>query len=215
MAVGEGAEAVIGLEQVSAGYGEKTVLQNCSLTLAPRGITVLSGPSGKGKTTVLRLLTGLERPRSGKVYPAKQPAILFQENRLFPKRTVEQHLQDVLPHDRWKEVPEWLELAGMTGEEHTLPEQLSGGMARRLALVRAMALGGDCLFLDEPFTGVDAERKAILLQKLQDWPVPVLLITHHPDEMAGAEKILCLDKKILDKGRRQAYNEQKLNMENQ
>ena len=152
---------MIGLEKVTAGYGGKTVLQERSLTLAPDGITVLSGPSGCGKTTILRLLTGLEQAWSGKVYPAKQPAILFQENRLFPKRTVEQHLQDILPREKWGEVPEWLELAGLTGEEKTFPAQLSGGMARRLALVRAMALGGDCLFLDEPFTGVDAERKAL------------------------------------------------------
>ena len=181
---------MIGLENISAGYGEKNVLQDCSLSLVEQGITVLSGPSGCGKTTVLRLLTGLERPRSGKVYPARQPAILFQENRLFPKRTVEQHLQDVMPRERWSEVPEWLELAGLTGEENTLPGALSGGMARRLALVRAMALGGDSLFLDEPFTGVDAERKTVLLRRLQTWPVPVFMITHHADEMEYAEKVI-------------------------
>ena len=183
---------MIGLEQVTAGYGEKTVLQAKTLELAPAGITVLSGPSGCGKTTILRLLAGLEVAQSGRVYPAKQPAILFQENRLFPKRTVEQHLQDVLPHERWGEVPQWLELAGLTGEEKTLPGALSGGMARRLALVRAMALGGDCLLLDEPFTGIDAERKGVLLERIQNWPVPVLLITHHADEMAGAAKIIHL-----------------------
>ena len=184
---------MIGLEKVTAGYGGKTVLQERSLTLAPDGITVLSGPSGCGKTTILRLLTGLEQAWSGKVYPAKQPAILFQENRLFPKRTVEQHLQDILPREKWGEVPEWLELAGLTGEEKTFPAQLSGGMARRLALVRAMALGGDCLFLDEPFTGVDAERKALLLERVERWPVPVLMITHHEDETGGAKKIIRLD----------------------
>jgi len=183
---------VIGLEKVTAGYGEKTVLQELSLELAPAGITVLSGPSGCGKTTILRLIAGLEQAWSGKVHQAACPAILFQENRLFPKRTVEQHLQDVLPREKWSEIGTWLELAGLTGEEKTLPAQLSGGMARRLALVRAMALGGDCLLLDEPFTGVDAERKAILLERIQTWPVPVLMITHHADEMAYAKKILQL-----------------------
>lgn len=186
---------MIGLEKVTAGYGAKTVLQGVSLTLAEEGITALTGPSGEGKTTVLRLLAGLEQPRSGRVYAARTPAVLFQENRLFPHRTVEQHLQDVLARKRWEEIPAWLELAGLTGEETTLPAALSGGMARRLALVRAMALGGDCLLLDEPFTGVDPDRRAVLLRRIEAWPVPVLLITHHAEETEGAKKILSLSEK--------------------
>ncbi len=186
---------MIGLEKVTAGYGDKTVLDNLTLTLAEEGITALTGPSGEGKTTILRLLAGLEKPRSGKVRAAKAPAVLFQENRLFPHRTVEQHLKDVLPAERWGEVPAWLALAGLTGEEQTLPAALSGGMARRLALVRAMALGGDCLLLDEPFTGIDPERKAVLLERIRNWPVPVLLITHHAEETAGAKKFISLSEK--------------------
>ena len=93
-----------------------------------------------------------------------------------------------MPRERWGEIPDWLELADLTGEEKTLPSALSGGMARRLALVRAMALGGDCLLLDEPFTGIDSQRKGILLERIRNWPVPVLLITHHADEIEGAGK---------------------------
>lgn len=183
---------MIGLKKVTAGYGERTVLREVTLTLADRGITALTGPSGEGKTTVLRLLAGLERPWAGEVFPARTPAILFQENRLFPERTAEQHLTDVLPRERWGEVPDWLALAQLTGEEKTRPSALSGGMARRLALVRAMALSGDCLFLDEPFTGVDEGRKACLLQALENWPVPVLLITHDRTEIQRAEKRISL-----------------------
>jgi len=183
---------VIGLERVTAGYGDKTVLRETTLFLEEKGITALTGPSGEGKTTVLRLLAGLEQPRSGKVFSARRPAVLFQENRLFPHRTVEQHLLDVLPPERRWEVADWLKLADLTGEEKTLPAALSGGMARRLALVRAMALGGDCLLLDEPFTGIDPERKERLLAKLKTWPVPVLLITHHAEEAARAKKVLKL-----------------------
>lgn len=184
---------MLGLERVTAGYGEKTVLRDVSLTLAERGITVLTGPSGLGKTTVLRLLAGLEQPRSGRVFPSQTPAILFQEDRLFPHRTVEQHLLDVLPRVRWGEVSQWLALADLTGEEETLPGALSGGMARRLALVRALALGGDCLLLDEPFTGIDRERKEIYLEMLARWPVPVLLITHQVEETLGAAKVIRLE----------------------
>lgn len=183
---------MIGLDRVTAGYGGKIVLRELTLCLAERGITALYGPSGEGKTTVLRLLAGLEKPWSGKVWPGRRPAVLFQENRLFPRRTVEQQLFDVLPQHRWKETPEWLDLADLTGEEKTLPSALSGGMARRLALVRAMALGGDCLLLDEPFTGIDEERKARLLERIREWPVPVLLITHQEEERRGAEKIIRL-----------------------
>ena len=179
---------MIGMNGVTAAYKDKIVLQNYTMTLAEQGVTALTGPSGQGKTTILRLLAGLEQPRGGTVHKAKLPAVLFQENRLFSHRTVEQHLQDVMPKERWREIPNWLELAGLTGEEKTLPAALSGGMARRLALVRAMALGGDCLLLDEPFTGIDPERKAILLERIRNWPVPVLLITHHAEETEGAAK---------------------------
>lgn len=174
---------MIGAEHVTAGYGDKIVFRDKTLFLAERGITLLTGPSGAGKTTMLRLLAGLERPLAGTVYQAKCPAVLFQEDRLFPQRTVEQHIQDVLPRQRWGEVSGWLALADLTGEEKTLPGALSGGMARRLALARAMALGGDCLLLDEPFTGLDAPRQKAFLERLCRWPVPVLLITHQVVEL--------------------------------
>lgn len=174
------------------GYGNKTVLNGVTLSLAPRGITALTGPSGQGKTTVLRLLAGLEQPWSGTVHRARCPAVLFQENRLFPQRTVEQQLRDILPRARWDEVPYWLAVADLSTEGQKLPEELSGGMARRLALSRALALGGDCLLLDEPFTGIDSARRTRYLEQLRAWPVPVLLITHHEEETIGAEQVICL-----------------------
>ncbi len=183
---------MIGLENVTAGYGDKQVLTNLTLALAEHGVTALTGPSGEGKTTVLRLLAGLEQPWSGTAHRPKNPSILFQEDRLFPWRTVEQHLQDVLPRPRWSEVPTWLSLAELQEEKDTLPAALSGGMARRLALVRALALGGDCLLLDEPFTGIDVERRSVFLELLSRWPVPVLLITHQFEETRIAQRILRL-----------------------
>lgn len=183
---------MFGLDNVTAGYGDKEVLHGCSLTLAPRGITVLTGPSGRGKTTVLRLLAGLESPRSGTVHAPKSPAVLFQENRLFPHRTVLEQITDVLPRQRRDEGNSWLELAQLTGDAEELPAALSGGMARRLALARAMALGGDCLLLDEPFTGVDPLRRARFLERLADWPVPILLITHDPLEQSVGTKTISL-----------------------
>ncbi|MFR4336596.1 MAG: ATP-binding cassette domain-containing protein [Lawsonibacter sp.] len=98
---------MISVSHLTLSYGEKRVLEDFSLTLPERGVTVLSGPSGCGKTTLLRCLAGLERPRSGRIQapPPRETSLLFQEDRLFPWRTVEQHLMDVLPQSRWAEVP--------------------------------------------------------------------------------------------------------------
>ena len=131
---------MISVSHLTLSYGEKRVLEDFSLTLPERGVTVLSGPSGCGKTTLLRCLAGLERPRSGRIQapPPRETSLLFQEDRLFPWRTVEQHLMDVLPQSRWAEVPRWLALAELTGEEGSFPASLSGGMRRRLDVVRAL-----------------------------------------------------------------------------
>ena len=163
---------MISVSHLTLSYGEKRVLEDFSLTLPERGITVLSGPSGCGKTTLLRCLAGLERPRSGRIQapPPRETSLLFQEDRLFPWRTVEQHLMDVLPQSRWAEVPRWLALAELTGEEGSFPASLSGGMRRRLALVRALALGGhirvgleDNVYLSKgvPATNVQLVERAV------------------------------------------------------
>ncbi len=148
------------------------MLDRFSLTLPETGITALSGPSGCGKTTLLRVLAGLEHPISGRItgLSLRSAALLFQEDRLFPWRTVEQHLTDVLPRPRWVEVPRWLRLAELEGEEHTYPAHLSGGMGRRLALVRTLALGGSLYLLDEPFAGVDPQRADRILSALDPHP---------------------------------------------
>lgn len=186
---------MISVSHLTLSYGEKRVLEDLSLTLPDRGITVLSGPSGCGKTTLLRCLAGLERPRSGRVQapPPRETVLLFQEDRLFPWRTVEQHLTDVLPQARWAEVPRWLDLAGLTGEEGSLPASLSGGMRRRLALVRALALGGRLYLLDEPFTGVDPARVRRLMEALRTLDAPVLLSSHEALVCSLADRVICLD----------------------
>ena len=113
---------MICLEEITVTFGEKRVLDRFSLTLPETGITALSGPSGCGKTTLLRVLAGLQHPISGRItgLSLRSAALLFQEDRLFPWRTVEQHLTDVLPRPRWEEVPRWLRLAELEGEEADL-----------------------------------------------------------------------------------------------
>ena len=187
---------MIGLNNVSFWYGEKQVLDHLNLTVPEEGITALTGPSGIGKTTVLRLLAGLEQPASGEVVGLRrgEAAVLFQENRLLPWRTVLQNLTDVLPRERHGEAVQWLALAELNGEEGSYPDSLSGGMCRRLALVRALACarGKRLLLLDEPFTGIDEARRLRLMEGICGLNLPVLMITHGAEEVALADHTLTL-----------------------
>ena len=171
------------------------VLDGFSLELPEEGLTALSGPSGCGKTTLLRVLGGLARPERGKVEgldPARA-AFLFQEDRLLPWRTVGQHITDVLPRSRREELPRWLAFAELEGEDHAYPAALSGGMARRLALARCAALGGDALLLDEPFAGVDPARAARMLERLRGLGVPVVLASHQAPVLAACDRVIALE----------------------
>ena len=114
---------MIRIEDLSVAFGGKQVLDGFSLELPDTGVTALSGPSGCGKTTLLRVLSGLQRPESGRVLglAPEETALLFQENRLLPWRTVEQQLTDVLPRPRRDEAARLLALAGLTGSKNTSP----------------------------------------------------------------------------------------------
>lgn len=188
-------DALIRAERLTLSFGSKEVLKNFSLSLPSSGITALRGPSGCGKTTLLRVLAGLEIPQSGRVAgldPA-QTAFLFQENRLFPWRTVGQHLTDVLPARRQGEAPLWLELVELTGEEQAYPAALSGGMGRRLALARCLALSGVLYLLDEPFAGVDPDRAVRIMARLKQKQLPILLVSHEAGVLAQADRVIDLD----------------------
>ena len=186
---------MIRLENVTLSFSDKRVLENFSLTLPETGVTVLSGPSGCGKTTLLRVLAGLETPQSGRVVGISpwETAFLFQEDRLLPGRTVLEQLTDVMAKERRKEAGKWLEVAELTGEESTLPRQLSGGMGRRLALVRALALGGELYLLDEPFTGIDLPRRRRLMAALKQLGKPVVLVSHEPEILELADHVIRFD----------------------
>ena len=175
--------------------GDKPVLDRFSLSIPADGITALSGPSGCGKTTLLRVLAGLAAGSAGTVagVEASRTAFLFQEDRLLPWRTVGQHITDVLPRARRGELADWLAFAGLSGEENTWPNALSGGMARRLALARCAALGGDLLLLDEPFAGVDPERAARILERLRSLGTPVILTSHQSPVLAACDRVIALE----------------------
>lgn len=184
---------MIKARNITVRYGEKTVLERFSLELPEAGITALSGPSGCGKTTLLRVMAGLLIPQAGEVLLPGRAVILFQEDRLFPWRTAEQHVADVLPKGRRGEAGRWLELCELDGEGGSYPASLSGGMGRRLALARALACGGDVLLLDEPFTGVDGARMARILDRVRSLGRTVVLSSHEAEVLARADRVIRLE----------------------
>lgn len=183
---------MIELRDVTFSYGGPPVLERFSLSLPAQGLTALSGPSGCGKTTLLRLLAGLELPQGGSISLPGRAVLLFQEDRLLPWRTAEQHLTDVLPPQCRGQAEELLTLVELSGEGHRRPGALSGGMCRRLALARALACPGEFYLLDEPFAGVDPERARRILERLGRRSVPILFTSHQPELAALAHRtVVC------------------------
>ncbi len=171
------------LRDLTVRFGDKVVFDHRDFDIPDRGLTLLTGPSGVGKTTLLNALFAR--------YP-RDTAYLFQEDRLLPWRTVEQHLRDVTDRSRWGELPAILALVDLAGEEDSYPAQLSGGMARRLALGRCLALGGQRYLLDEPFAGVDPARQGRILEGLRNLGKPVVLTGHQPELQQWADRVVQL-----------------------
>ena len=184
---------MISVSDITVCFAEKTVLDGFSLAVPEQGITALSGPSGCGKPTLLRVVAGLQKPQAGTASLPGPVSLLFQEDRLLPWRTVGQHITDVLPKARRGEVGRWLELVELAGEQARYPAQLSGGMGRRLALARCLACGGALLLLDEPFAGVDAQRAGRILARIRALGTPVLLTSHQEAVLSRCDRVLALE----------------------
>ena len=170
------------IEHLTKQFGEKTLFRDLCLTV--EGPAVLWGPSGWGKTTLLRILMGLDTPTAGRVRGVGRAAAVFQEDRLCPQLTALQNVTLVLPgsEKQYKEqIRADFQQLGMDAAALALPAaRLSGGQKRRTALLRALWAPSDTLLLDEPFTGMDPDTlaAAAALLRTRCGTEPVLLATH-------------------------------------
>ena len=174
------------VENLCKSYGGVPVLRNVSFAAGP-GVTCIMAPSGMGKTTLLRVLLGLESPDSGRVKVPKNCrwTAVFQEDRLLEQLDAMGNLRFVLGGDfREEAAAELLRELGLEDTGHKKVRDFSGGMKRRLALVRALLAEADALVLDEPFTGLDRESREKCLAAIRKRTAgkPVLLVTHEEAE---------------------------------
>lgn len=176
------------------------VLDDISLDVAPGEFVCIVGASGCGKSTLLRLVAGLDTEYSGSLAyegrpitgPDLERGIIFQEHRLFPWLTVEQNIQlafgaTSVPLQEQKErVREQIQRVGLSGFETAWPHQISGGMAQRAAIARALINRPRLLLLDEPLGALDALTRLKMQQELQrlwiDVGITMIMVTHDIEE---------------------------------
>ncbi len=188
----------IEIMQISKAFEGKKVLEGFSAVLPQGKTTCVMAPSGGGKTTLMRILMGLERPDAGQVtgLEGRRLSAVFQEDRLIESLTPVSNIRLPTPSLRREEVLAAMESVGLRGCEDQPVRELSGGMCRRVAILRALMAEYDVLFLDEPFKGLDAATKTSVIQdaKRRCQGRTVLLITHDRSEAdaMGAERILSL-----------------------
>jgi NitT/TauT family transport system ATP-binding protein len=193
------------VESISRSFGEVEVLRDFSLDISLGEFVAVVGPSGCGKTTLLNLLAGFDKPTAGRVTSTGRVRMVYQQDGLFPWRTVAENIQMGLRHvrdeaARKRELQEMLALIGLDGFEDSYPHQLSGGMRQRVELARALAGDTDTLLLDEPFSSLDYLKRLRLRRELarllRERPRTVVLVTHDIEEAAQlADRVVVLSER--------------------
>lgn len=155
-------------EKVTLSYGEEVVLHDFSCEISGEEFTAVTGPSGSGKTTFLKSVLGLVKPREGRIQnlPERISAV-FQEDRLFEEFTVWRNILAVCPNysTRREDLQEELQLLGLPHVLDKKVYELSGGMKRRVSILRAMLFDSDFIIMDEPYRGLDEENK----ERVKQW----------------------------------------------
>lgn len=197
---------MIEMENITRRYGEHTVLSGFSLKIEKGEAAAVTGDSGCGKTTLLRILAGLDKEYDGKVFLGGRPAdgkppwdrnlaMVFQEPALWNHMTLEQNILFPLSRkarreagSRVEHICRELDIADLT---HRYPGQISGGQAKRVSLARALASGREILLLDEPLSNVDMKTKERIMEFLKREYVgknTMVYVTHDKGE---AEYLCC------------------------
>ena len=187
---------MIKLSSVSFSYGEKIILNDFSLEVRDGECVVLKGPSGCGKTTAAMIVCRLLKPSSGDILSPDKISVVFQEDRFVNNLSLLQNIRLPLSKKDYPIADNLLKRVGLYEDRYKKISELSGGMKRRAAIVRAVAFNGDSLILDEAFNGIDNENKKICADIIKEYFLdknkPVLFITHNDEDgnLFGAKQIL-------------------------
>jgi NitT/TauT family transport system ATP-binding protein len=201
---------MITFDRVDFSFGGVAVMRGFCAAFEDRAVNCVLGPSGCGKTTLLNLAAGLLTPSAGSIAAPETVSCVFQEHRLIPQKTLEANIDFVLrgPYPDKKRrkavIENYLALARLTDARNRYPDQLSGGMKGRAALIRAFAYPAPALFLDEPFKGLDIQLHAELMDALEkllaEDPRTVIFVTHNIEEAVfAADFVYLLGDKPLEK----------------
>lgn len=197
--------SVVVLEHISRRYDNLAAVRDVSLTVSAGEVLCLLGPSGCGKTTTLRMVAGVERPDSGRIFiggvevdgedcfvppERRNIGLMFQDHALFPHMSVLENvafgLQGMRASERRKKALRGLERVDMLSAADFYPDRLSGGEQQRVALARALAPGPGVMLMDEPFSGLDKRLRDSIrddtLTLLKSIGACSLLVTHDPEE---------------------------------
>lgn len=193
------------VSNVSLSYGGEPVLEGASLKVGSGQFVSLVGPSGSGKSSLLRVAMGLQKPFAGSVdleLPKSNIGILFQDDALLPWRTARQNVslglrfRGMAKQQALQKADEWLAKLGLEGFEDRYPRHLSGGQRKRVALAQVLALEPKLLLMDEPFASLDAivRTKVIqdVVQLVEREKIAVLLVTHDLEEAISLSDIVYL-----------------------
>ena len=177
-------------------FGKKTIFNNASFDFANNSVTYIIGESGVGKTTLLRIIAGLDKDFKGEIVnDYSKIAYVFQEPRLFSNLTVSENVR-IVSDSSSISVDDALNLVELSEEKDSLPDSLSGGMKMRLSLARALYYGADIVLMDEPFSALDDDLKERILPKifkiLKD--KIVIIVSHNLNEASKyADNIINLN----------------------